>query len=822
MKMVSTIAKLIIVVLLILTSGCAIQEAKFEVTGASRREAISKGEIKEALDFYESAALEAERGRQWKAATKGYSHASALARSTGQLQNAIKYAEKALEMANRSNKQDRQLKAIIQLSRAYRSINKFEKARELIDKGLEIVKEFPPNSNKKIRRAASLYSHLGRNLMDQREHVKAIDAHSQSLNLREQSLADLIIRKRPGHPRIEIARYKVIGQLSRLGSAYRQAGTLQKAMEQYQRAFDSIRKWGLKYHNEGKLYHNIGRVYLKQGNFPKALENFKKALVLAERQGRVKKIMSSSRRIGDILYKTEKSAEAIRYYEKAIHHIESIRSVLESEEFRRSYFGAKLPAYVGMINALTKLGKEEKAFNYNERSRSRAFLDVLGSKVELSRTKSGLLGEERSLQERIAILKARIAGVEEDDERAALRGELIEVETAYSAFLAKVRKQDKEQASLMTVEPLTLKEVQELLDPETTLIEYFVTRRGIFIWVVDKDKMQFLRLRLHRKKLAKLVRTLRDSIYMIGEKEKFNEVSTALYEILIEPVLPHINGKEVIIVPHNVLHYLPFHALLSTNGRYLIEDYPIYYLSSASLLKFTTEKRGASLGQKVLAFGNPDLGDPRMDLKFAELEVQEIQKLYPQSTVLLNKEATEKKGKDLSPRYEILHFATHAQLKEDDPMSSALLLVQGGGEDGRLEVKEVFGMNLNANLVVLSACETALGKLTSGDELVGLTRAFIYAGTPSVIASLWRVPDSSTAALMASFYKNLKTMSKVEALRRAQLEFIRGNGGDLFVDRGSGLMKRVKTDGERISSPTVISAAHPFFWAPFILVGDGK
>ena len=112
-------------------------------------------------------------------------------------------------------------------------------------------------------------------------------------------------------------------------------------------------------------------------------------------------------------------------------------------------------------------------------------------------------------------------------------------------------------------------------------------------------------------------------------------------------------------------------------------------------------------------------------------------------------------------------------------------------------------MNLNANLVVLSACETALGKLSSGDELVGLTRAFIYAGTPSVIASLWRVADKSTARLMASFYKNLKTMSKVEALRRVQLEFIRG-------------------EGKKSSLPGSASTDHPFFWASFVLVGDGK
>jgi CHAT domain-containing protein len=263
--------------------------------------------------------------------------------------------------------------------------------------------------------------------------------------------------------------------------------------------------------------------------------------------------------------------------------------------------------------------------------------------------------------------------------------------------------------------------------------------------------------------------------------------------------------------------------LVGPDGHYLIEKYAVYYLSSASLLQFVKEKRRAG-GEKVLAFGNPDLGDPENNLEYAELEAQEVKAVYPQSSVYIKKEASEEKSKSLSPSHDILHFATHAQLNEDDPLSSAVLLAREDKEDGRLEVREIFGMDLKANLVVLSGCDTALGKLSTGDELVGLTRAFIYAGTPSVVASLWSVDDSSTAHLMASFYRNLKTMSKVEALRQAQLELIRGEGrSDMLARRGVGgigkLGEIVKSESQdRIS----ISTSHPYFWAPFILVGDGK
>src|SRR5262249_1568182 len=286
--------------------------------------------------------------------------------------------------------------------------------------------------------------------------------------------------------------------------------------------------------------------------------------------------------------------------------------------------------YASMMRALLSAGKQEEAFNYSERARSRGFLDVLGSKVQLSRAKSGLLAEERALQERIAAIKARLSDeTEGETDRSGLRKQLAEAEGAYSTFLSKVRKQDKEQASFMTVEPLTLKQVQELLDPGTTLIEYFVSERNAFAWVVEKDKLQFATVELASEKLAGLVKDLRDSIFSLGEREKFNQTSAVLYKQLIEPLLPHITGKELIIVPHDLLHYLAFHALVGSDGRYLIEKYPVYYLSSASLLQFVKEKRKAG-GEKVLAFGNPDLGDPEKNLEYAELEAEEVKNVYPQ------------------------------------------------------------------------------------------------------------------------------------------------------------------------------------------------
>jgi len=736
-------------------------------------------------------------------------------------------------MAEKARDPVLQARAIYRLASIYGALRQYTQAKEWAEKGLEVAKQTGTEALE-----GEFYRLLALEFLRIGDHQKAIEFLSYSLQIQESRLSLFESARRSGQlspEAIPLTQHLVLFSLNYLGSAYRLAGMAERAIEAYEKGIALIKRSGVKTNAEGNLYQGLGQVHFVQKDYPRALENLTKALRIAEEQREASLIYSASSRIGDLYRRTQRPSEAMVYYGKAIENIESTRSLLASEEYRQSFFEGGLDSYVSMIGVLSASGNADEAFNYSERARSRSFLDLLGSKAQLSRVRSGLFEEERTLQARIAAIKARLAS-EDAPQRGSLGKELEEAEKAYGAFLARVRKQDKEQASLMAVEPLTLKEVQELLDPGTTLVEYFVTQGGIFVWVVEKDKMQFVRVPLAKKELSSLVKTLRETIFTLGEKERLSKVSASLYQHLLNPVVPHVRGKELIIVPHDVLHYLPFHALVSPQGKYLIEQYPIYYLSSASLLQFTTEKRRAKgdlsavlvQAGKVLALGNPDLGDASKNLRFAELEAREVQTLYPQSTVLLKRDATEEKGKALSPQHDILHFATHAELSEEEPLSSAILLAKDGKEDGRLEVREIFGMDLKANLVVLSACETGLGKLSSGDELVGLTRAFIYAGTPSVVASLWKVEDSSTAALMASFYKNLRTMSKVEALRQAQLELITGKASsDLLARRGiGGIGKLGEVPEAKPQSPTPapvsISTSHPYFWAPFILVGDGK
>lgn len=841
-----------ILFLCVLAAGCAAQQPRFTDTAESLRNATLRGEIKDALAAYEAEAIRAEKDGDWPTAINAFLQAAGAAGQAGQLQKAITLGARALDLAQRTQVSVLatarfgqgpdiyqppplpEIRAIQTLIRSYTFVRDFDKARALADRGLSLLKENPAGDPiTRLAQEGGFYRIIGNDLLRRKEYEKAIKNFERAVDLQRVHLSS---RSRMSRILAENSEIGLTGALVSLARAYTAAGRFDDALEAYLEASRRTRYGGTRIIQEREVFAGLANTYFQQRQYSLAIENFQKALALAEKQQQSAGIRSASLGLAAALRQTGKAAEAIPYYEKAIQQTESSRSGLQSENYRQSFFEGSLNAYVGMIESLTESGKIGDAFSFSERARSRSFLDLLGSKAQLSRSNSGLLEEERSLLERIAALKARMAGSGEatedrNEDRNVLTKELQTAEQSYTAFLSRVRKENPEQASLMNVEPLTLRQVQERLDPEVSLLEYFVTPKEVFLWVVDKERVGAARISLERKDLAAKVTALRETIYQLGEKERFSALAQELHRLLIAPALPHIKGKELLIVPHDLLHYLPFQALQSTDNRYLIEKYPISYLSSASLMQFTQEKRRA-MGDRVLAFGNPDLGDPEKNLEYAELEAQEIKSAYPQSAVYLKQEASEAKAKALSPNNDVIHFATHAELKEDDPLSSAILLTKDGKEDGRLETREIFGMNLKANLVVLSGCDTGLGKLSTGDELVGLTRAFIYAGTPSVIASLWKIDDSSTAVLMASFYKNLKTMTKAEALRQAQLQLIRGEARtDLLARRGVGgvgkLGEAAKPQSQAqnslsVSSPLSVSTSHPYFWAPFILVGEGK
>ena len=172
----------------------------------------------------------------------------------------------------------------------------------------------------------------------------------------------------------------------------------------------------------------------------------------------------------------------------------------------------------------------------------------------------------------------------------------------------------------------------------------------------------------------------------------------------------------------------------------------------------------------MLALSNPDLGSSLFDLPFAEKEVKSLQRVYNEVSAFFGEEVNERVVRDQIESYRVVHFACHGTFEPNAPLFSALLLSPTGEDDGRLEVHEIFGLDLNCDLVTLSACETGLGQITQGDEIIGLSRSFIFAGTPSIVTSLWKVDDLATAVMVKRFYRYYSAeYSKAEALRMAQL-----------------------------------------------------
>ncbi len=747
---------------------------------------IQSGKAKENIMKYEenARALESE-GKLNKAAT-AYIETSILARSSGDYQKGILYGTKALELGEKTDSPKIQARASLHTAKSYIAVGNYEKAVLLLEKAESLAAHLvaeealriniyvttirlyskginPEKALKMQKRAFEFYENI----------MYVISLPSRQGIVEQRKLQNKF--HRPGFKR------NFIDLMVTLGDAYAEQGDDKSALELYDKAL--LYAKDIKSHIS-KVRVSLGDFYFKKGDFQKALGYHKKVCsgsVIADHPNSIAYACSNAARDFSMLGKREK---AVEYYKIAIDTIEDLRSMLQSAEMRSSFFEQMTKTYDGMISTLMAIGKAEEAFDYSERAKARTFLDILGSKVDLTKGLATALSEEEmELKRKMASLQLKL----EDEDSIDISKELVEIKKQYDEFLIKLKKENLEHAALISVETLTLRDVQAMLGQKKTLLEFHVLADKTILWIVKKDSMRSVIIEHGGKSIVKVIKTLRDAISNISTEDRDRKQLKLLYNVFFKDAVIE-KGEELVIVPHDMLHYLPFHSLITPEDRYLIEDHVISYLSSASLMKFVTEKR-KKITEDVLAFGNPDLENPAYNLEYAEKEAEEIAKIFPKSKILLKKEATESKAKDLSNRYKILHFASHAEFNKQVPEDTSLKLAKDAKEDGNFSVEEIFGLNINASLVVLSACETEMGKISSGDEIIGLTRAFIYAGTPSIITTLWKVDDKATYLLMKDFYRNLRTMRKADALRTAQLNMMR-------------------------------DYPQTFFWGAFVLTGD--
>lgn len=583
------------------------------------------------------------------------------------------------------------------------------------------------------------------------------------------------------------------------------------------------------------IYTNIGIIYSRQGDYQNSSLYYDKAINLALSENENRTLWESYLEKGNLLKKQGKLAEAQFYYLNSINIIETLRSKLTMEEDKASFLGSdkRLNAYHNLIDLLINLNKQKgeptylaQAFNFMERAKSRAFLDSIDSSslekempVDIK-----LVNQEKEVMSDMSRLYTRLITPDlSEKERGEILQEVKSLEARLDNIKRQIRSENPAYANLTFPEIITYEQAsKEFIKGKTAIFTFVIgddsayafalTNRGLKVYPVPTRRELRSRVTNHRRAIS----DIDNKDFPTGQE---------LYELLLKPGL--VDGiKNLIIIPDDILNLLPFETLLTAdqNSDWLIKKYTVYYAPSLSSLRELAHRQNRKNRPKpqhnLLAVGDPYYGDleekyPELstkaifqdfytltDLKFYRLrysheEVKRISSLIPRSTVLEREKASEDLVKSANlADYKIIHFAAHGLIDDQKPARSAIILTLDNdpAEDGFLQMREVFNLKLNADLAVLSSCQTGLGQFIKGEGMEGISRAFFYAGSSSVVMSLWTINDQVSAQFMERFYYHLKGNENLaEALRQVKIEMIQSE---------------------------IVS--HPYYWAGFILSGDGS
>lgn len=461
--------------------------------------------------------------------------------------------------------------------------------------------------------------------------------------------------------------------------------------------------------------------------------------------------------------------QAIQYYQRAIDVLDAQRTSIATEANKIGFIADKEIVYIHLMQLHVQRGDTLAAFKVAERAKARALVDMLAAKNDLAdAVPAGSAGQARQAFEELqqAEQAARVQeqeaspGEREQRRSRAVRAHLRLSETA------------PELAALVSVpavaQQLDVPWIRQRLEPQEQLVEYYSHGRNGTIFVIERDSVRSFAYDAAAAEAE--VRQLRALLAEQGsDSARLETLLQTLYARLIAPWL-RSETRRLTLIPHGALHYLPF-AALSDGQAALIDRAALSLLPSASVIEPLSRRQRSGATLPALVFGNPDLDNPALDLASAETEARQIAGMTPGAALHLRKEASEARFREMAPRAASIHLAMHGKFRADQPLQSGLYLARGDGQDGLLSVGELYTLNLPAQLVTLSACETGLGQVASGNDVIGLTRGFFYAGARYVVSSLWEVDDAATALLMQQFYALQKTgVALPEALRQAQRE----------------------------------------------------
>jgi CHAT domain-containing protein len=750
-------------------------------------------------------------------------------RRTGELQQALEDYNRALQLSL-----DRSVTAKTHnyLAATYRELGDLDKALGQCRQALAIHREL-----KADLLTANNLADLGWIYLQREEPQAALDAFQQALGIGGDGEKNRRGRAAALHGRGEALRV--------LGRAREALAPLQQSLAVRQELGDPL--------GQASILLDLGQARQALGQSRLAVADLERALSLAD--GAEPLQAESLFRLARLDRQEGRLGSALVRVDQAIDLLQKVRANVASPLLRSTFLASRRDYHELRIDLLLRDAQlrpaaagYRRAFEASESARARGLLDLLAEgQVDIDRGISPRLkAQEEEIGTRLTRIQRRLleelSAERQDAGRiAALRHELDRVEEERGQLDTRIRREHPRYAEIRSPEALLLPQAQALLDERTALLEYFVGREGSFLFVVTREGFATHRLP-PAAELNAWVQEVREGIGGRGGRRKlgkYKEAAHELYRQLIAPAAPAIAGRRLLIAAEGDLHLLAFETLLTARAGeraprdlpYLLRDHAVSYVPSASVLAGLQRARSrAGIGPRgdgrtrFLAFADPILGardgatggqvaaapgreevtrglldgerGRLVPLPGSRAEVTRISRLFPpgESRIYLQGEATEGnvKNNPLLPRASRIHFATHGVPDERQPDLAALVLTPDASSDGLLQVHEIFNLSLSADLVVLSACETGLGRKVSGEGLLGLTRAFLYAGAPSVVVSLWRVSDQrSTPDLMERFYRELdQAGDKAEALRQAKLALIR-NGHAL-----------------------------PYYWAPFVLIGD--
>ena len=731
---------------------------------------------------------------------------------------AINYFDKALAVAEYLNNINMSSDYLNLIGITYRKIGNYDKALDYLLKAFKIAQEIGDSYllSAILNNIGNIYRDKSILSGNEKDLYQALSYHEKSLEISQKS--NTIITE------IEV--------LNNLGSVHSDLKNFQKALEYFQQGFEKAEKIN-DVEAKGMILNNIGIVHFNQGNYEESTRYYQKAIDLAQELEGGQILWEAYFEIGNAYAKQNKIFEALKNYKNSIRIIENIRSQIKLEELKASYLGTdkRIEAYQNLIHLLVSFHKENEgmgynrqAFEYLERAKARSFLDSLEvAQVDISMgINFKLRNQEKELMKDISSIYSKLLVAQAaSEEKENLLKQLTEKENALETLKREIRSKSPYYANLRYPEIITLKETQKkLLNNKSAFIAYTIGKEYSYGFVITKNGLMVFPV----PKKSIVQNLVSDYLRVITDKDsKDFSLGHDLYKVLVPPNFDE-NIEKIIFIPDDILHFLPFETLVThdKDPHWLVEDYKIAYAPSISSYREIIERRKKNKSHRsydILAFGDPNFGQLESEangddifqnfysstafnfyrLKYSGTEIERISYLFKESkeAVFTREAATEEQLKNLRlDDYKIIHFATHSLIDDKKPARSSIVLSldYNSEEDGFIQMREIYNLNLNSDLVTLSACQTGLGLFIKGEGIEGLNRSFFFAGASSVLMSLWAVNDQATYQLMERFYSHLHSSAPIaNSLRNAKLEMI---GSDAVF--------------------------HPYYWAGFIVSGNAS